>query len=297
MAWQAVAAVAGIGASLWGTHQASNAAKDQAEAQNEAALAQYGYNLEKYELDKDKIDADREHALDLYEIRLRNEQKSAQWRDDINNQKYLYDLQIRDRQQSSLDTQFAKSEKLYGYQTTLNEQIGDAALEDELIKLREIHAEAAFEVQDQRIEALEAEGTARSLGQSGRSAKKVKQSIAAKFLRNEAMINESLESAGRNARNVIKDISRDKEAANLAAWAKKMLDPGVLPDVIKPIDTPIAEFQEPREVQEFDYGPEPVLGAMASPSAAASQVWGQGLANIGSMATSFALDNIDTTNW
>ena len=76
-----------------------------------------------------------------------------------------------------------------------------------------------------------------------------------------------------------------------------MLDPGVLPDVIKPIDTPVAEFQEPREVQEFDYGPEPVLGAMASPSAAASQVWGQGLASMGSMATSFALDNMDTSKW
>ena len=294
MAWQAVAAFAGIGLNLWGQNKAANAAKDQAEAQNEAALAQYGYNLEKYELDKDKIDADREHALDLYQIRLRNEQNTAKWRDDINNQKYLYDLQIRDRQQSSLDTQFAKSNKLYGYQTTLNEQVADAALENELIKLREIHAEAAFEVQDQRIEALEAEGTARSLGQSGRSAKKVKQSMAAKFLRNEAMINESLESAGRNSRNVIKDISRDKEAANLAAWAKKMLDPGVLPDVIKPIDTPIAEFQEPREVQEFDYGPEPVLGATVSPSAAAGQVWGQGLASMGSMATNFAMNNWGT---
>ena len=297
MAWQAVAAIAGIGVNLWGQSKAANAAEKQAEERNEAVQRQYEYDIQKYELDKDKIDADREHALDLYQIRLRNEQKSAQWRDDINNQKYLYDLQIRDRQQSSLDTQFAKSEKLYGYQTTLNEQIGDAALEDELIKLREIHAEAAFDVQDQRIEALEAEGTARSLGQSGRSAKKVKQSIAAKFLRNEAMINESLESAGRNARNVIKDISRDKEAANLAAWAKKMLDPGVLPDVVKPIDTPIAEFQEPREVQEFDYGPEPVLGATVSPSAAAGQVWGQGLASMGSMATNFALNNMDTSKW
>ena len=287
MIWGWVA-VAGLGLNLWGTNKAADAAEDQAEENNEAAWRQYEYNLEKYELDKDKIDADRAHALDLYQIRLRNEQNTAKWRDDINNQKYLYDLQIRDRQQSSLDTQFAKSETLYGYQTTLNEQIGDAALEDELIKLREIHAEASFDVQDQRIEALEAEGTARSLGQSGRSAKKVKQSIAAKFLRNEAMINESLESAGRNSRNVIKDISRDKEAANLAAWAKKMLDPGVLPDVMKPIDTPVAEFQEPREVQEFDYGPEPVLGATMSPSAAAGQVWGQGLASIGSIATSFA---------
>ena len=297
MAWQAVAAIAGIGVNLWGQSKAANAAEKQAEERNEAVQRPYEYDIQKYELDKDKIDADREHALDLYQIRLRNEQNAAKWRDDINNQKYLYDLQIRDRQQSSLDTQFAKSETLYGYQTTLNEQIGDAALEDELIKLREIHAEAAFDVQDQRIEALEAEGTARSLGQSGRSAKKVKQSIAAKFLRNEAMINESLESAGRNARNVIKDISRDKEAANLAAWAKKMLDPGVLPDVVKPIDTPIAEFQEPREVQEFDYGPEPVLGATVSPSAAAGQVWGQGLASMGSMATNFALNNMDTSKW
>ena len=59
-----------------------------------------------------------------------------------------------------------------------------------------------------------------------------------------------------------------------------MLDPGVLPDVVKPIDTPIAEFQEPREVQEFDYGPEPVLGAMASPSAASSMAWGQAIQGI-----------------
>ena len=294
MAWWAVAA-AGAAVNIWSTNKAANAAEKQADERNEAVHRQYEYDTQKYELDKDKIDADREHALDLYQIRLSNEQKSAKWRDDINNQKYLYDLQIRDRQQSSLDTQFAKSETLYGYQTTLNEQIGDAALEDELIKLREIHAEAAFDVQDQRIEALEAEGTARSLGQSGRSAKKVKQSIAAKFLRNEAMINESLESAGRNARNVIKDISRDKEAANLAAWAKKMLDPGVLPDIMKPIDTPIAEFQEPREVQEFDYGPEPVLGATVSPSAAAGQVWGQGLASMGSMATNFAMGKMFPT--
>ena len=294
MAWWAVAA-AGAAVNIWSTNKAANAAEKQADERNEAVHRQYEYDTQKYELDKDKIDADREHALDLYQIRLSNEQNAAKWRDDINNQKYLYDLQIRDRQQSSLDTQFAKSETLYGYQTTLNEQIGDAALEDELIKLREIHAEAAFDVQDQRIEALEAEGTARSLGQSGRSAKKVKQSIAAKFLRNEAMINESLESAGRNSRNVIKDISRDKEAANLAAWAKKMLDPGVLPDIMKPIDTPIAEFQEPREVQEFDYGPEPVLGATVSPSAAAGQVWGQGLASMGSMATNFAMGKMFPT--
>ena len=92
MAWQAVAAIAGFGLNLWGQNKAANAAKDQAEAQNEAAWRQYEYNLEKYELDKDKIDADREHALDLYQIRLRNEQNAAKWRDDINNQKYLYDL-------------------------------------------------------------------------------------------------------------------------------------------------------------------------------------------------------------
>jgi hypothetical protein len=59
-----------------------------------------------------------------------------------------------------------------------------------------------------------------------------------------------------------------------------MLDPGVLPEPIKPFATPMAEYLYPREIQDFDFGPEPVKGAMASPSAAANRVWGQTISSV-----------------
>ena len=63
-----------------------------------------------------------------------------------------------------------------------------------------------------------------------------------------------------------------------------MLDPGVLPDVIQPIKTPMADYVYPREIGEYDYGPKPVLGAMYSPSAAANKVWGSTISSIAGAA-------------
>ena len=108
----------------------------------------------------------------------------------------------------------------------------------------------------------------------------------ADYGRQVAMINESLESAGRNTRAVLKEIKRDKFSADLAAYAQKMLHPGELPEPIVPFATPMAEFMYPREVLEADYGPAPVLGATMSPSAAHSQVWGTGIAGIAGQALS-----------
>ena len=63
-----------------------------------------------------------------------------------------------------------------------------------------------------------------------------------------------------------------------------MLDPGVLPMPLVPFKTPKTEFVLPRELGEYDFGPEPVLGAYTSPNAAANQVWGQVLPSIASSA-------------
>ena len=61
-----------------------------------------------------------------------------------------------------------------------------------------------------------------------------------------------------------------------------MLDPGVLPMPIKNRPIPVAEFTLPRALQEYDFGPQPVMGAMASPGAAADRVWGSTITSIGS---------------
>ena len=95
--------------------------------------------------------------------------------------------------------------------------------------------------------------------------------------------------------SVLKEIVRDEESADLAAYAQKMLDPGVLPTPIVPFKTPMAEFVYPRVLGEFDFGPRPVLGGYMSPSAAANQVWGATISGIAGSMGNMAAATV--ANW
>ena len=276
----------GFGATIHGTGKAAEAAEEQAELVNEAAQRQFEYNTEMWNMSKDKILADRDHAAEVIAAQERNEGKIAAWRDATNLQQYNQDMLIHNREQTSLNEQYIKSNEIHGLQVTFNDIAAQAANENEYRKLLEINAESAFDVQEQSLERLRAEGKERARGRSGRSTGKIQQSTMADYGRQVAMINESLESAGRNTRAVLKEIKRDKFSADLAAYAQKMLHPGELPEPIVPFATPMAEFMYPREVIEADYGPAPVLGATMSPSAAHSQVWGTGIAGIAGSALS-----------
>ena len=69
------------------------------------------------------------------------------------------------------------------------------------------------------------------------------------------------------------------------AYASKMLDPGELPMPIAPLATPQAQFMYPRVFQDYDFGPQPIQGAMISPSAAAAQVWGTSIMSLAGTAS------------
>ncbi len=266
--------------SIFGANKASNAAAEQARLQNEAARRQYGYNLENWEMQKDKILADRDHAVTEIELRAQNEQKVAQYQDAVNLQQYNYDMMIRNREQASLNQQFIRSDDIYNKQLTLNALSARTGAESELRKLQEIEAETTFTKQEEQIKQLQLEGKLRARGASGRSAGKAQQATLADYGRQMAMLNESVDSAGRNARAVLEEIIQDKSSADLSAWAQKMLHPGVLPTPVVPYQTPLATWAYPRQLGEYDFGPQPVLGAMMSPSAAANKIWGSTISGI-----------------
>ena len=266
--------------SIIGGNKASKAAKQQAQSQNAATDAQYKYDLELHQMNQDKIIADREEAIIAVEQRAANEGKRAAFLDATAAQKYNYDMMIRNREQASLNQQYLKSNDIYGVQTGLNDISQKQATENELRKYQEINAEAAFDLQEQRIERLQAEGQFRAKGITGRSAGKVQQVTGADFGRMVAQINEATSAAGRNTKAVLKEIQADKISADLSAEAARMLDPGVLPEPIKPFATPMAEYLYPRELGAYDFGPKPVKGAMASPSAASNRVWGQTISSV-----------------
>ena len=280
MAWNIVAGVAAGAIGLWGKSQEAKAKGKQARLQNEATERQHEYNLKAYEMKGDQLRSDHAYRVETTAIKRRNENNAADYRDAINAQNYARQLMIRNREQDSLDAQFEKSNKLYAMKTGYNERAAALARENEDRKLNEIHSEAAFDAQEQRLKHLKEEGELRALGQAGVSVGKSHQSIAANFGSQIAMLNAGLDSAGANHVAALKEISNDKFSANLAAWAEKMADPGELPMPIKPILTPRTIYQDVEPLQEFHFGPPPERGATVDVGAAKSAVWGSGIPSI-----------------
>tara|TARA_R100001594_G_scaffold39777_1_gene71602 strand:+ start:1561 stop:2544 length:984 start_codon:yes stop_codon:yes gene_type:complete len=280
-----------LGAQVHATGQAAEAAREQARLSNEATDRQWAYDMDLWDMTKERIIADRTFATEEIATKARNERTLAEYKDATNLANYGYQLQIRNREQQSLNNQYIRSNNIYGAQTTMNAVSAKAAEEDELRSLQETKAEASFQLQEDRVEQMQAEGRLRARGAAGRSASKVVQATMADHGRHIAMLNESLEAADRNTKSVLKAIQRDKTSADLSAYAAKMLDPGVLPDVVAPFQTPLAEYLDPRELTDADFGPRPVPGARVSGSAASSRIWANTITGIagqaGSLATKF----------
>ena len=281
---------AGIGGAIDGGQRSAAAARAQAEATNDAAERQYYYDTAAWQARKERLVADRDFAIEELLQKSANEQKLAQHKDALSAQRYLYDVQIRDREQASLDAQYERSDEVYNAQLYYNSLAERAGIHDELIRLEETQIESRIDDEELRLKALMDEGEIRSRGLSGLTADKAVYSVWNKAGKRIRALNDTLQSAGRTSRAVINEIKRDKETADLAAYAAKMLDPGILPEVIEPIATPLTDWIMPRALEEYDFGPAPVLGATADPSAAAGRAWGTTLTSIaGSVPTYYAM--------
>jgi len=281
----------GIGATIHGTGKAAEASREAARKSNEATERAWAYNTDLWEMEKQKLDRDHAFRTETIQLQARNELRGAEYKDANLAQQFNRQVQIRNMQQAGAEAEFAKSDEIYQFQTGFNRESAEAAREGEWRKFQETQAGAAFDRQEAFVQHLENEGKIRARGTAGRSTNKVSQASLAKFGTSMSVLSESVANAGRNMRAALGDVDREEWAANLTAYASKMLDPGVLPEIPIPFATPLTEWQFPEELQEFDYGPPPVLGAMMSPSAQSQMIWGQGISSIGSqvagIATSF----------
>ena len=273
------AAVSTVG-SIIGGNKAASAAKEQANMQNDATQRQLEYDTEAWEMKKDQLLAQRDYLVQEVELKAEQEGKLASFRDASNIRQYSYDLQIRNRQQASNQAQFQRSNQIYADQLTLNDMAHVRGFEQEIAKLFEVKQEAAFDANEAYFESLMAEGKVRARGQTGRTADKLAATTALQYGSKIAMLNAQMVNAEANTEFALGSIGRERTAADLRAYAAKMLDPGILPMPIEPLPTPQATYMYPRVYDEYDFGPKPVLGAMASPSAAANGVWGSTISSI-----------------
>ena len=283
VAW--LAPVVGAAVGLYGAKKQSDAAKDAQRANNAAADAQYKYNVQRWETDKQKMLADREFKVREIEQRAANEGQLAAYKDATNARQYNYQLQIRNSQQDTNERMFAKSNAIYQDQLGLNALQEKNARQEERQQLSEIQAEKRNEQNTAYIDGLLAEGEIRSRGQTGRSVQKARSVQTLKTATALTLLNLSLDNATAASQNAIKNIRTDRTVADLNAYASKMLDPGVLPMPLQPLATPQATFMYPRVYQDYDFGPEPIQGAHISPSSAAAQVWGSSITSLAGAAS------------
>ena len=283
--WAWLAPVVGGAIGLYGAKKSSDAAKQAQSDRNDAVGAQYEYDKQAWQMQKDAAIADREFAVQEIEQRAKNEGQLAAYKDAQNAQSYNYNLQIRNAQQETNEKMYQKSEDIYFNQLGVNALEERDARLNERRQLQEITTQNLYEQNDAMLEALQAEGTIRARGVTGRTADKLTSAALLQAGTKMTLLDLSLDSATQEANSTIRAIGRERVVSDLNAYAAKMLDPGVLPMPIQPLPTPQAQFMYPRVYGDYDFGPEPIRGATISPSAAAAQVWGTSLTSLAGAAT------------
>ena len=286
-----IAPIAGIGLQLYAGRQQDKAARQAADTQNAATEAQYQYDLEAWDMAKQSAIAKRNYAVQEIEEKARQEGLVAAHKDAANLRTYNYNLQIRDREQDLNDRMYQKSEDIFVNQIGINALNEKSARMDERRQLREIETENRYQKNDAYLEAIQAEGAIRASGQTGRSIDKAKSVAALKASTALSLLDLSLDNATAASQSALQAIGRERTVQDLNAYAAKMLDPGELPQPIAPLPTPQATFLYPRVFEDYDFGPEPIRGAMVSPSAASAQVWGTTISSlagtVGNLAQAF----------
>ena len=280
-----IAPIVGAAVGIYGANKQANAAKSAQQERNNATEAQYEYNKERWAMDKQKMLADREFKVKEIEERARQEGQLAGFKDASNARQFNYQLQIRNKQQDTNERMFDKSNAIYQSQLGLNALQERSARMDERQQLEEIKAEKRYEKNTAYLDGIIAEGQIRARGQMGRSVQKARSVQTLKTATALTLLDLSLQNATVASESAIRNIKQDRTVADLNAYATKMLDPGVLPMPVQPLPTPQSTFMYPRVYQDYDFGPEPVKGAIISPSNASAAVWGSSISSLAGMAS------------
>ena len=204
------------------------------------------YDMPAWLMSKDKLIADVAFMTEGIKLKQANEIKFRDFQHQNNLRAYHQQLKIRTFQHEQQKRLFQKSERLYG-------QSVQQAQEQAAIQRQETKQSFAFQNEDRIIESIQRKGELAATSQTGRSAVKAAQAELYDQGRQVAIMTESLISADRNTRMGLRDFLRKADA-------QRMLRPEAPPEPIKPVKAPLHEYQMPRALQDFDFGPKPIKG-------------------------------------
>jgi hypothetical protein len=218
---------------------------------------QYKYDkrLDRYNWQQTRRDY-RYRTRDVQNQRENNE-SNLRYLEETARRNYQYDLQIRDFDYKNQLRQYKESERIYGLQRGANAQAAALARQSEENRYNEIMKGMAFEQQDMLLKMLQEEGQSIARGVSGRSASKQIASVIAGYGRNQAILEESVLSAGRDTAMAMRQIEQERYQADLNADSRRMLQPLKAPAPMAPLAMPRPNLLDPMQPKR---GPRPIKG-------------------------------------
>lgn len=231
---------------------------DQTDEQNKAVSRQYKYDVANWNHDYGTYIKERDHQLKQNRLTRKFNEDSTLWKERTAVENYNQRIAIQNYEFNNATAQYNQAETNYKRQLGFNNLAAGAAHESQLRAYEETQAEQAFQRQEQQLEALIQEGDARARGVSGRGAAKIAQTQEAALGRNIAIMDESMKNATEQFQANLKKIATDKYGADLAAEAKRMIEPGRKPAIPRPRVLPRTKVLDPILKPK---GPRPERGA------------------------------------
>ena len=228
--------------------QSSRRSASKARAAEEAFLKKKyeEYDLPMWEMNKEKLIAQRDEIIRSIELQQRNEKKRAEFQDKNNLRNYQHSLKIRDLKYKN-DLELKRRSDFF---TNKAIESGIAQQQREQFQTRQQYA---FENEENIVASIIAKGEAAATSQAGRSSVKAMQSMIADQGRQMAIMTENMVNARIDGRMRLNDFLLTQEAGRMLQPSK-----GIKP--LKPLETPLSEYELPRALEEFDFGPKPIPG-------------------------------------
>jgi len=263
--WTAVGAIAGVGSAISGYLGQKKKYKKEKQYQYDLF---HKYTLPGYEMGNKKLIADHAQLVKSIETQRDNAIALANFKDKNNLRNWHQKLKINSFTHNENMKQFFKSEDLF-YKSV------DAAKKQKQISDEETYAQFAYQNEDRILESIIAKSNASATSQTGASAVSEAQSVIAKNGRDLGILKRNLISMNRESRMQFKDFIRNAEAS-------RMIRPTKGPDPLKPLKSLVPKFDTPRPLEDFDFGPKPIMGMASTPK---PSLFGTAASAIGGFAT------------
>jgi len=237
----------GVGASILGGIFGRRSAKKARRREEEFLRQKYlQYDLPMWEMNKDKLVAQRDEIIRSIELQQRNEKSRAEFQDKNNLRNYQHSLKIREMKYEN-DVMLKQRSDFF------TDKSIDSAISQNKQQEFETHQQYAFENEENIVASIVAKGELAATSQTGLSSIRAFQSQIADEGRQLSIMTENIINARKDGRARLNDFLIQQEAG-------RMLEPsrGIAP--LKPLKTPIQEYELPRALEEFDFGPQPIPG-------------------------------------